>query len=713
MATQLGSLGAPLRIRLRAVRTRVGQSIATASYLRKWLVLGMAIGLIAGLGAVAFYTALVGATWFFLHLLGGFDVPRAAGEGLARGSPSFSRPWAIPLVVGLGGLVSGLLVFRFAPDAEGHGTDAAIRTVHANPRGIRARTVVVKLVASALTIGSGGSGGREGPTAQISAGFGSLLARVLNLSPADGRIAVSVGIGSGIGAIFKAPLGGAVLAAEIVYRDDMEVETLLPGIIASIVSYAVFGAFEGFTPLFGYLPRYTIGDPLSLAWFAVIGVVAGLVGILYAKGFYGIADVFSRLPFTRYLRPAMGGILVGAMALVIPEVLGTGYGWVQLAFERQSLLHLSLAVVLVLPFARILATGLSIGSGGSGGIFGPGIVIGGFLGAAIWRLLEPVAPGVPHQPTVFVVVAMMACFGSISRAPIAVMLMVAEMTASIETLAPAMLGVGIATLIVRRSDDTIYRSQIRTRADSPAHRLQFGMPLLANVVVAEVMSKTHLLLQARDTVAEAMVGLRDRHLPGGPVVDERGIFLGTVTLAALAGPNAPSTSTTLDRVVDVTAPSIQANAALDVALDAMAKASSSWIPVLDSAQHVVGIFNTGTLVAGYRRALVSNTTRLSLLAGNAEPVEVEVSSEAPVADRALREVSVPPGSIVLTAQRGTHLLFVEADTVLEPGDLVSALVRPEQRGAFDALFSPDGERVATEPSDHGEVPHARGTSHYE
>lgn len=713
MATQLGSLGAPLRIRLRAVRTRVGQSIATSTYLRKWLVLGMAIGLIAGFGAVVFYTALAGATWFFLHLLGGFTVPRSAGEGLARGSLSFSRPWAIPLVVGLGGLLSGLLVFRFAPDAEGHGTNAAIKAVHENSRGIRVRTVIVKLLASALTIGSGGSGGREGPTAQISAGFGSLLARILNLSPADGRIAVSVGIGSGIGAIFKAPLGGAVLAAEIVYRDDMEVETLLPGIIASIVSYAVFGAFEGFAPLFGYLPRYTIGDPQSLAWFALIGVAAGLVGILYAKGFYGIAGVFARLPLTRFLRPALGGVLVGALALVIPEVLGTGYGWVQLAFERHSLLHLSLAIVLVLPFARILATGLSIGSGGSGGIFGPGIVIGGFLGAAIWRLLEPVAPGVPHEPTVFVVVGMMACFGSISRAPIAVMLMVAEMTASIETLAPAMLGVGIATLIVRRSDDTIYRSQIRTRADSPAHRLQFGMPLLANVVVSEVMTKPRLLLQARDTVSTALNGLRDDHLPGGPVVDERGVFLGTVSTAALAELNGAPTATTLDGVVDVTAPSIQANAALDVALDAMAKAPSSWIPVLDSAQHVVGIFNPPALVAGYRRALVANTTRLSQLAGNAEPVEVEVGCEAPVADRALRDVSVPAGSIVLTAQRGTHLLFVEAETVLEPGDLVSALVRPEQRAAFDALFVGDGDGASAEPSDDGDAESARGPTEHD
>jgi chloride channel protein, CIC family len=450
---------------LRVLPARAGRWVARASYLQKWICLGAAIGVIAGLGAVAFYELLKVSTWFFLHLLVAYTVPLARGEGLVRASSWFGRPWALPLVVGLGGLLAGLLVYRFAPEAEGHGTDAAIHAVHEDPRGIRVRTVIVKLVASALTIGSGGSGGREGPTAQISAGFGSLLARALDLDRADARIAVSVGIGSGIGAIFKAPLGGAVLSAEILYRDDIEVDTLLPAIVASIVSYAVFGAFEGFTPLFGYLARYQLHDPQELIWFALIGVVCGYVGLLYATGFYGLKRLFDRAPVTRFLRPAAGGLLVGAMALWMPQVLGTGYGWVQQALGRQSLLHLSLAIVLLLPFAKILATGFSIGSGGSGGVFGPGIVIGAFLGASMWRLLEPFAPGIPHDPGAFVVTAMMACFGSISRAPLGVMLMVGEMTGSIEILAPAMIAVGLATLIVRHYDATIYRSQRRGRAD--------------------------------------------------------------------------------------------------------------------------------------------------------------------------------------------------------------------------------------------------------
>ncbi|MCL4414011.1 MAG: chloride channel protein, partial [Actinobacteria bacterium] len=400
------------------------------SYLPKWLILASVIGVIAGAGAVVFFEALRISTHLFLGLLAGYHVPTPAGEGNSAGSAHFARAWAIPLVVVLGALASGFLVFTWAPEAEGHGTDAAIDAVHHSPRGIRLRAVAVKIVASALTIGSGGSGGREGPTAQISAGFGSLLARALDLSPEDGRIAVSVGIGSGIGAIFSAPLGGAVLAADIVYRDDFEFEALLPGVFASIIAYAVFGAVFGYQPLFAIPGGYHFHQPIQLVWFAVIGLLAGGLGLLYSKSFYGIVRLSHSLPFSKKLRPALGGLLVGLMALGLPEVLGTGYGWVQKGLGAE-MLHTPLLIILALPLARILATGLSIGTGGSGGVFGPGMVIGAFTGLAVWRVLEPFAPGVGHNPAPFVIVGMMAVFGGISRAPIAVMLMVAQMTGSI------------------------------------------------------------------------------------------------------------------------------------------------------------------------------------------------------------------------------------------------------------------------------------------
>jgi CIC family chloride channel protein len=449
-----------------ALLTRSSRWIAETSYLRRWIVLGVAIGAIAGAGAIVFYRALLLSTHLLLAGLAGYTVPTPYGEGHALGSVTPTHAWALPLIAALGGLASGVLVFAFAPEAEGHGTDAAIAAVHHNPRGVRLRAIVVKLLASALTIGSGGSGGREGPTGQISAGFGSLLARLLDLSPEDSRIAVSTGIGAGIGAIFGAPLGGAVLAAEILYRDDFEPAVLLPCFIASAVGYLIFGSAEGFNPLFGSHGAYVFNDPAQLGWFALIGVLGGLIGLLYARGFYGIAALFARSLLPRWLNPALGGLLVGASGIVVPEVLGTGYGFIQKGMGAQ-LNSIPLWIVLALPLLRIAATSLSIGSGGSGGIFGPGMVIGAFIGAAVWRLFEPIVPSLGHNPAPYVIVGMMACFGSISRAPIAVMLMVAEMTGSVSIVVPAMLAVSLAWLIVKRGDATIYESQLLDHSERP------------------------------------------------------------------------------------------------------------------------------------------------------------------------------------------------------------------------------------------------------
>ena len=322
--------------------------------------------------------------------------------------------------------------------------------MHTDPRSIRARAIVVKTITSALTIGSGGSGGREGPAAQISAGFGSLLARRLDLSDEDGRIAVSLGIGSGIGAIFGAPLGGAVLAASIVYREDFDYKALVPGFITSATAYAVLGSILGFDPLFGSLAAdYRFDQPLDLLLVRTArrgrrgGRLAVRPGLLRHRG----ADR-RNCPGGKVIKPAIGGLAVGLLALLLPQVLASGYGWAQKAAATDTLMAIPLWVVLVLPFAKIVATSLSIGTGGSGGIFGPGMVIGAFVGAAIWRLGELAgAPGLPDSPAVFVVVGMMACFGSVAHAPLAVMIMVAEMTGSFSVIPCAMVAVGIAYLV--------------------------------------------------------------------------------------------------------------------------------------------------------------------------------------------------------------------------------------------------------------------------
>jgi chloride channel protein, CIC family len=463
---------ASLRSSASRARQWAAASINRAGYLRKWLTLGIAIGIIAGLGAVVFYLALDYAGRFLLGYLADYQIPQPKGDGGNPGSPGYTRPWAIPLVAFGGALVSALLVAKFAPEAEGHGTDSGIEAVHSDPRAIRTRAIVVKTIASALTIGSGGSAGREGPAAQISAGFGSMLTRQLNLSDEDGRVAVSLGIGSGIGAIFGAPLGGAVLAASIVYREDFDYRSLVPGFITSATAYSLFASILAWKPLFGSVASdFQFHQPLQLIWFVLIGIVAAVVGYIYARTFYGTVALTARLPGGRVLKPALGGLAVGLMALGLPQVLSSGYGWAQAAAARDTLMAIPLWIVLILPVAKIVATSLSIGTGGSGGIFGPGIVIGGFTGAAIWRLGELVhAPGLPDKPGVFVVVGMMACFGSVAHAPLAVMIMVAEMTTSFSVVPCAMVAVGIAYMLISRTGVSIYRAQRLNREAAHAER---------------------------------------------------------------------------------------------------------------------------------------------------------------------------------------------------------------------------------------------------
>ena len=377
---------------------RVGGHFETPRYLLKWLFISTLIGLVAGVGAIVFTLAIKLATQFFLGRLVGYLPPDPAGEG-SMGVMSLwsaARPWLLPVITTTGGLLAGIIVFSLAPEAEGHGTDAAIAAFHQG-KPIRARIPLVKLVASAITIGSGGSAGREGPSAQISAGFGSILGNLLHLDTQDRRIAIATGIGAGIGAIFRAPLGGAVLAAEILYKHDLEVEALIPALIASIIGYSVYGAYFGWNPIFAVPASLAFTSPAQLLYYVLIGLLCGLIGLLYARGFYGITDRFHQLPLPRWLKPAIGGLFVGLIGLVLPEALGMGYGWVQVSMSP-ALLSIPLWVVLLLPFAKIVTTGFSIGSGGSGGIFGPGMVIGAMVGAIVWRLMLPCAAGRSRYP---------------------------------------------------------------------------------------------------------------------------------------------------------------------------------------------------------------------------------------------------------------------------------------------------------------------------
>ncbi len=514
----------PPRHRFVTLRNRV-----LGGYLRRWVVLGVLIGIAAGVGAILFSAAIHLATHLFLELGAGYVPPLPRGEALTSTPVGPTRRWLLPVIVGAGGLLSGVIVFTLAPEAEGHGTDAAIKALHETAGRIRPRIPAVKLVASAITIGSGGSAGREGPTAQISAGFASWLGELLRLDQRDRRTAIAVGIGAGIGSIFKAPFGGAILGAEVPYRRDFEASAIIPGFIASAIGFTIYAVWSGFSPIFGQ-SGFTFSDPLALIWYTVLGVACGVVGRVYVLSFYRTRDFFRRIPLPPHVKPAIAGLVVGVIAIWLPQVTGTGYGWLQYAIDGNTA-RLAYGTMLLLVVAKIVGTSLTIGSGGSGGVFAPGLVIGGALGGALWAVLST-GHAFALTPTAgpFVIVGMMALFGGIANAPVAVTLMVVEMTGEFSMIVPAMLAASMAYLV--SGQVSIYESQVATREQSPSHRREIETTLHAGLTVGDVMlpdPQTVAPGSPLDAAEHLMEASRLRALP----VVEEGRLVGMFTILDL------------------------------------------------------------------------------------------------------------------------------------------------------------------------------------
>jgi len=424
------------------------------------------LGVVGALGAQLFMWLLRLAQGLLLEGIGGYSPPRLPVEGGILGESIGAHGlWMIPLATTLGGLISGLLIYSLAPEAEGHGTDTAVKAFHRAGGYLRARVPPLKLVASAVTIGSGGAAGREGPTALISAGVGSLYASLLHRSDEDRRLLVLIGMAAGLSAIFRSPIGTAIFAIEVLYSDmEFDAGALLYTMLGSVVAYAVNGLFVGYEPLFRVPASLPIPGFLEYGWYVLLGVVAGVVATLLPVVFYRCRDLFALLPVPPHVKPAIGGLGLGLIALWIPQVVGGGYGWIQEAINGS----LPLRLLLLLTLAKILALSLTVSSGGSGGVFAPSLFVGAMLGAAMAALF--------HQPpAALAVVGMAAVFGGAARVPVATMLMVVEMTGGYHMLVPAALSVMLSyqiqmTLSESLKYRSLYEAQVPGRADSPAHR---------------------------------------------------------------------------------------------------------------------------------------------------------------------------------------------------------------------------------------------------
>lgn len=632
--------------------------------------LGVIIGVVSGLGAIVFAEAIDFASEQLLGRIAGYHPPHPAGEGNPIGSGP-DRLWALPIVLALGGLLSGLIVYLLAPEAEGHGTDAAIKSFHHDGGRVRARSIPVKLVASAITIGSGGAAGREGPTAQIGGGFGSVLAQRLGLGAVDRRKALVAGMGAGIGAIFRAPLGGAMMGAEVLYKHDFEADAVLMALISSIVAYSIFGSYSEFDPIFGGAQGFAFSRPQELPYYAALGVICGLLGILYARTFYKSTDIFTKLKLPPWIKPAIGGLIVGTIGMAAPEAIHVGYGWVQQAFTEEGVNDFPLLLLLVLPFLRILTTSLTVGSGGSGGIFGPGMVIGGLTGAAAWRLGNDL-PGFPAEPGPLVIIGMVALFGAIAHAPLAMLLMVAEMTGNLSLLAPAMVAVAIATLLV--GEESIYKSQVDTRADSPAHRDRFAFPLLTAVPAHRAVVHVPHLTPSMTPMA-ALRSLNEARTSFAIVVDEHHRPVGDIDVATLRSygeERAEEAPATIAGLVKPFPAVVLADSPLDEAIDQLTNYERRWLPVVDGeGGPALGAIDMRNLLRTYRRAVRSQVRPLSPVTENVHTLEMVLPADSPIAGATLAGAGLPAGVRILTISRDGVVLVPSGDTVLKHGDVVT------------------------------------------
>ncbi len=577
------------------------------------------VGLVAGIGAVLFSGACHLVSHFALDAVIGYRPAAPAGEAELPWLHATTRvfePWWFLVIPPLGGFLSGWMVFRFAPEAEGHGTDAAVASYHFHRGEIRSRVPFVKMVSSALTIGSGGSGGREGPIAQIGAGFGSLLGKVLHLKPAERRVLVAAGIGAGVAAIFRAPLAGALFSAEVLYRSpEMEQEVLIPAGISSVVSYCTFGVFFGWAPLFA-APRLSFGNPLELATYVVLAVAMSILALFYTRTLAGFTSLFGRLRLPRVFKPAIGAFLTGALGLamfylfgedqLVLSVLSFGYAVLQRGIT--DLESVPILVLLAVAVGKIFTTSLTIGSGGSGGVFGPSMVIGGCAGGALGLAFHRLWPGVVQHPESYLIVGMAGFFAAAAKTPFSTLAIVCEMTGDYGLLLPALWVCTISFLV---SDQmSLYGWQVESRSRSPAHQGAYVRDVLSGLRVADFVRSTSEIptLRPHDSLPKFIdeYGTSDHHV--FPVLSDEKRLLGVVVLDEIHQSFEAPYLAALLLVEDAMRAEVQPlypSMTIDRALELFAEQDLPALPVVASADSrvVIGIVRRREIMSEYVRRL--------------------------------------------------------------------------------------------------------------
>ena len=655
-------------------RARVGESLFllfTAAF----------IGLLGGLGAIVFEAAI--------HLV------QDASWGAAEPAAAFLRAvpaWKLALVPAAGGLLVGLVTTFLVAEAKGHGVPEVIKAVALSGGRIRGRVALAKTIASAITIGSGGSAGREGPIIQIGAALASRVGQAMGMSRPRLRTLVGCGAAAGIAATFNAPIAGALFAVEVILG-EFGATQFGPIVVSSVVATVVSRAWRGDLPAFSP-PPCAFASAWELLPYALLGLLCGLVSFAYIRLNHAAERFFERrrgLP--PWLRPAAGGLLVGLLALAAPHVMGDGHWLANDAFAGRY----PVALLFALVFAKMLATSLTLGSGGSGGVFSPALALGALLGAGLGALAEPLLGARFGGLAAYSLVGMGGLVAGSMLAPITAILMVFEITSNYAIILPVMLVAILSTALASRLSGrlSIYTFKL-ARDGIPLFRGRSPDLLQAHRVA------DHFRPQA-ETIrpAESAAALMDRMLASPAsqfhVVDDSGALLGAITLAdarrVLLSPPALARVLMAEDVMRRQIPAVVPGESLSSALAKFAAANLPELPVVRSAAdpHLLGALAYPDVLAVYQDEVfkADSTAAFSggfaALAGNRIAVApgfelAEWSPPERFHGQTLAEARLPDTlgvRVLLLKRRGpgdartSH--FPDAHTVLAPDDVLVLL----------------------------------------
>ncbi len=465
-------------------------------------------GIGAGYGAVVFRWLIHQFTFFF------FTDGKILLESLGR--------FYVVFIPAAGGLVVGLMVVYLAPETKGHGVPEVMYAVDREGGRIRIRVAVIKALASSVCIGSGGSVGREGPIVQIGSSLGSSLGQLFHLSREKIRILVACGAGGGIAATFNAPMAGIFFALEIILRSYAP-RHISAVVLSSVLATVVSRYYLGDNPSF-MVPHYQMNSPWEILFYLVFGLLAAATAYLFIVTLYKTEDIFDKIPIPEFLKPVLGGLIIGFIGLYYPQIFGVGYRTIELALYGK----LAAGIALILVFAKLLATSVTLGSGGSGGIFAPSLFLGAMLGVSFSKLTMILFPEIAISPGASAMIGMAAVFAGAAQAPISSILILFEMTGDYKIILPLMTAVVISTLVLRKwSRESIYTMKLARRGIDVSQSSQ--PDVLDIITVSEAMSQDVITLNEHQTVKEAGLTIKNTRHRGFPVLDDQGRLIGIVT----------------------------------------------------------------------------------------------------------------------------------------------------------------------------------------